>query len=199
MNVLDRSHLFSNLLNGITPTCHYTINGHQYNQGYFLADEIYSDLLTLVKTISEPRGLDKKVGYFYLSLSCFYKLIFVVKHFAKMQEAARKDVEHAFGVLQAQFAIIARPARGWTHHNLQMIMKCCVILHNMIIKNEQGMDTEFTYDGSSLAVVTAPEPAQSGDFSQFVSQFRLLQNSEKHYQLRNDLVSHLWALKGSEV
>jgi hypothetical protein len=164
-----------------------------------LANGIYADLSTLVKTISEPQGLDTKVGYFDLSLSCFYELIFVVKHFAKMQEAARKDVERAFGVLQARFAIIARPARGWTHHNLQMIMKCCVILHNMIIENERGMNTEFTYDGSSLAVFTAPEPARLGDFSQFVSKFCLLHNSEKHYQLRNDLVSHLWALKGSEV
>jgi hypothetical protein len=199
INVLNRSHLFSNLLNGITPTCHYTINGHQYNQGYFLAAGIYPDLSKVVKTISEPQGLDKKVGYFDLSLSCFYELIFVVNHFAKMQEAARKDVERAFGILQAQFAIIARPARGWTHHNLQMIMKCCVILHNMIIETKQGMNTEFTYNGSSLAVVTAPEPARSGDFSQFVSQFLLLHNSEKHYHIQNDLVSHLWALKGSEV
>jgi hypothetical protein len=27
-------------------------------------------------------------------------------HFAKQQEAAKKNVEHTFGILQAQFAII---------------------------------------------------------------------------------------------
>jgi hypothetical protein len=82
INMLDCLPLFKNLLYGLAPKCEYTINGNQYNQGYYLAYGIYPDWATLVKTLSQSRGLEQK-------------------HFVKMQEARRKDVEHAFGVLQA--------------------------------------------------------------------------------------------------
>jgi hypothetical protein len=54
--------------------------------GYYLADDIYPDWATFVKTIQEPQGNKKK-------------------YFATAQES-RKDVERAFGVLQSRFAIV---------------------------------------------------------------------------------------------
>ncbi|XP_074328216.1 uncharacterized protein LOC141666117 [Apium graveolens] len=39
INVLDRSHLFQELPEGHGPEMRYTINGHEYNMGYYLADE----------------------------------------------------------------------------------------------------------------------------------------------------------------
>jgi hypothetical protein len=112
-----------------------------------------------------------------------------------MQEAARKDVERVFGVLEARFAIVAQPAQGWSHRNLQKIMKCCVILHNMIIENERGSDQEFFYESTS-AIVTTPEPQRSFNYSQFFSNYQQVTNSNLHYQLQNDLFQHLWSLKG---
>ncbi|XP_019170454.1 PREDICTED: uncharacterized protein LOC109166024 [Ipomoea nil] len=82
INVLEASYLFSNLANDISPPCHYVIQGQQYNTGYYLVDGIYPKWSTLVQTIHEPRGPKKKL-------------------FAMMQEACRKDVKHAFGVLQS--------------------------------------------------------------------------------------------------
>ena len=37
--------------------------------------------------------------------------------FTKAQESARKDIERAFGVLQARFAIVRGPARFWDKKN----------------------------------------------------------------------------------
>ena len=56
-------------------------------------------------------------------------------YFAKAQEAARKDVERAFGVLKSRLAIVRGPGRVWDTETLGNIMKVCVIMHNMIIED----------------------------------------------------------------
>jgi hypothetical protein len=80
INVLERSFIFSDLAQGRAPPVNYTVNGHNYNMGYYLADGIYPRWATFVKTISSPQGNKRK-------------------HFAAAQESAKKDVERAFGVL----------------------------------------------------------------------------------------------------
>jgi hypothetical protein len=87
--VLQRSPIFARLAEGHGPQVNYSINDNDYSIGYYLTDGIYPSYVTFVKTISEPQGNKKK-------------------YFAKAQEACRKDVEHAFGVLQSRFAIVLR-------------------------------------------------------------------------------------------
>ncbi|RWR93167.1 putative nuclease HARBI1 [Cinnamomum micranthum f. kanehirae] len=128
INVLDRSPIFTDLGEGRTPPTNYSINGHEYTTGYFLADGIYPSWATFVKTIPCPNGPK-------------------ATNFAAVQESARKNVERAFGVLQARFSIVRGPARFWDRQTLQHIMKACIIMHNMIIEDERDQSLPPNYDG----------------------------------------------------
>ena len=75
--MLERSHLFYKLAQGRALVVNYSINGHDYTMGYYLADDIYPKWSTFVKTIPSPLGNKRKL-------------------FAKAQETYRKDVECAF-------------------------------------------------------------------------------------------------------
>ena len=58
INVLDRSPVFDEVLQGRAPEVNYTINGNSYNTGYYLTDEYY--LTTFVKTIPSPQNEKRK-------------------------------------------------------------------------------------------------------------------------------------------
>jgi hypothetical protein len=65
-----------------------------------------------------------------------------------------KDVERAFGILQARFAIVRGPARFWDQDCLWYIMTECVIMHNMIMEDDRGKDVAtpfFDLNGGSHA------------------------------------------------
>ncbi|KNE87156.1 hypothetical protein PSTG_19465 [Puccinia striiformis f. sp. tritici PST-78] len=74
-------------------------------------------------------------------------------------------------------------------------MTTCVILHNMIINSERDLNQEFTYD-SNQATVT-PNINRSPDLSSFIRNAVELRDSKAHFQLRDDLVRHLWMRKGA--
>ncbi|KAK1647083.1 hypothetical protein QYE76_064888 [Lolium multiflorum] len=58
INVLHRSLVFNRLLKGIAFVVNYEINCDAYDKTYYLADGIYSNWATLVKTIHKP-GAEK--------------------------------------------------------------------------------------------------------------------------------------------
>ena len=172
INVLHRSPLFENLAEGTAPQVNYIVNGHDYTMGYYLADGIYPSWATLVKSISLPMGNRRK-------------------YFAKAQEAARKDVERAFGVLQSRFAIVRGPARIWDTETLGMIMRACVIMHNMIVEDEGVVDPNerFEYGGDNVQ----PDHGQpTRTLDEFIDAHKRIRDKETHMQLKEDLIEHLW-------
>ncbi|XP_074265517.1 uncharacterized protein LOC141587955 [Silene latifolia] len=90
----DRSPVFDDIFEGRAPQVNFVVNGHQYNMEYYLTDCIYLQWATFVKYISAPQIRKHKL-------------------FATYQESVRKDVERAFGVLQARFAFSKQPCLIW--------------------------------------------------------------------------------------
>lgn len=194
INVLNQSPLFTNILQGSAPPTQFTVNGNQYNMGYYLADGIYPEWATFVKTIALPYSAKHKL-------------------FAKKQEAARKDVERAFGVLQARFAILRGPARFWNEETLTDIMYACIILHNMLVEDERDsyqvrFNDNEPYDIRSenehyeqLGSSDTLEGFAQGpvyEFSRVLETNKAIHDREKHHQLKADLVEHIWQRFGEE-
>uniref|UniRef100_A0A0D3DTQ6 DDE Tnp4 domain-containing protein n=1 Tax=Brassica oleracea var. oleracea TaxID=109376 RepID=A0A0D3DTQ6_BRAOL len=91
INVLDHSPVFDNIIKGQAPQVTFSVNGREYHMAYYLTDGIYPKWTTFIQSIPIPQ-VPKAVL------------------FAQHQEAVRKDVERAFGVLQARFVIVKNPA-----------------------------------------------------------------------------------------
>ncbi|GKC59919.1 ALP1-like protein isoform X1 [Tanacetum coccineum] len=170
LNVLYGSPLFDDEIADIAPECPFVVNGHTYRKCYYLADGIYPAWSTFVKTFSVAR--DEKT-----------------LKFKRVQEAARKDIERAFGVLQGRWGIIRQPARAMQINILKRIMYCCIILHNMILEDE-GFEVNLR------DVFVNPAPNIVRDWVErcdlHVRKTKELRDRKTHIDLRQDLMEHLW-------
>ncbi|KAL6844872.1 hypothetical protein ACP4OV_025531 [Aristida adscensionis] len=179
INVLNQSPLFIEAIKGEAPRVQFSVNGRQYHTGYYLADGIYPEWAVFVKTVSAPQLEKHKV-------------------FAREQEGARKDVERAFGVLQARFNIVRRPTRLWSRKTIGKVMKACVILHNMIVEDE-GEEVQFSIDlndrpGTSIALPPEVQKGNSNNtcFSDVLRRNAAIRDHSTHIQLKKDLIEHIW-------
>ena len=118
LNILDRSPLITDILENRFKCEPYSINGETFDEYYLLTDGIYPRWSNFVRSFKQPDTLRKK-------------------HFAKAQEAKRKEVERVFGMLEGRFNILSIPGRSWKTSTMKAIVKACVILHNMIIDDQR--------------------------------------------------------------
>ena len=81
-----------------------------------MVDGIYPELSRFVKTIEEP--FDRKTSAF-----------------AKWQEATRKGVERAFGVLQRKFHVLVRKIEMWYIGDIACVVNMCISMHNMMVSH----------------------------------------------------------------
>ncbi|XP_074352298.1 uncharacterized protein LOC141691458 [Apium graveolens] len=180
MFVLERigSPVFNDVLQGRAPKVNYTINGSNYNMGYYLTDGIYPEWATFVKNNTTYTRCEKKIIF-------------------KNQESQRKDIERAFGVLQSRFAIVRGSARFWDKADLGRIMRACIIIHNMIVEDER--DTYATrfgplpiYDDATNGLSQpnlGEEPSMT--YETYIQNSMQMRDKWAHRQLQNDLVEHI--------
>ncbi|GJS92585.1 ALP1-like protein, partial [Tanacetum coccineum] len=135
INVLDNSPLFDDLLDDLAPVVPYVVNGVEYRNGYYLADGIYPEWASFVKSFTV--ATDPKHTYF-----------------KQRQESARKDVERAFGVLQGRWGLIQQPARAYEVNTLRRIMYAGIIMHNMILEdqNMSVVDMKHVYSNPARLI-----------------------------------------------
>lgn len=156
----------------------FEVNGNKYSHGYYLADGIYPTWPVLIKTISNPQDPASK-------------------YFSKLQEAARKDIECAFSILQARWKILTAPCRLWSTHDIRNIMYCCIILHNMIVE-ERMKDDPIIKDYESKTTVSPNriDPRLAGTMASFIRNNQHLKDRNVHVQLMNDLKVSNWTAHG---
>jgi hypothetical protein len=144
INILNLSPFLHSLLDGTFENLEaeagilpFKISGMDFDKVFVLVDGIYPKYTRFVRGFQEPTNQTEQ-------------------NFTGWQEGARKDVERAFGVLQAKFQFIARPIHL---HHLQDIanrVATCIILHNMCVADRVMGDVYATYNPSATLLETSP-------------------------------------------
>ncbi|GJR10635.1 ALP1-like protein isoform X1 [Tanacetum coccineum] len=110
--------------------------------------------------------------------------------FKRVQESAKKDIERAFGVLQGRWGIIQQPARAYHMNTIRRIMYTCMILHNMILEDQNFDISEYWH------MYASPESNIQRTWVERCERQRRrnkeLRDRRVHEDLRHDIVEHLW-------
>ncbi|XP_022030521.1 uncharacterized protein LOC110931435 [Helianthus annuus] len=165
--VLQSSNLLDDVIDGVALDTSFYANDVKYKYGYYLTDDIYPEWATFVKSLSCPD--DEKRMY------C-----------KKKQEASRKYIERAFGMLKKKWSIIAQPSRILEKSKMRNVMYTCIILHNMKLEDSGRAFCGESYDESNQSTNSLLTYAEKE-----VIQARI-RDRDAHHNLRADLTEHLW-------
>ena len=100
--------------------------------------------------------------------------------FKKWQEAMRKCIERAFGVLQIKFQCLKNPCRKHDLKDAEDMMMACICLHNMMV--EHRIERHETEDSNFYQIVE--------DESLPVAVDSIQSQVNKHYAGRADELSN---------
>ena len=133
INILNNSHLFDAMLNGdlhkleqeagVVP---FMIGEESFDKVFLLVDGIYPKYNRFAKTVSFPITVEEK-------------------KYAGWQEAVRKDIERAFGVLKGQWQVLFRPILLHQTEDISKRASACFILHNMCVSDRVMGDVTVLY------------------------------------------------------
>jgi hypothetical protein len=175
INVLESSTLKTAIIAGRwPPKVEFNICGVKHNLAYVLADGIYPNWRCFVQTV--PRSSRPTPAQMAFSAA---------------QEAVRKDVECAFGIMQARFAFTRTPVRLWDVRDVKIAVLASIVLHNMII------DERFAHIDSTRDEHASSEPEIHTDVDMATLQVRSLRNLDiltdvaSHRRLKSRLVQHI--------
>ena len=85
------------------------------------------------------------------------------KAYTGWQEAARKDVERAFGVLKSRWQFLERPIHLHKLEDIGKRVTCCLILHNICVSDYVMGDPRERYKPDNTVEESAPSVVQPED------------------------------------
>lgn len=198
INVVAASTILNKIAAGtFPPPCEYRIAGVRRNKPYWFCDGIYPRAPFFISSISEPVTMKEKL-------------------YASIQEAVRKDIERAFGVLQSKWNIICRPSKFMTVDIMKDVMKCAIIMHNMCVEERDMLGTDYGMgdgeDSTDIMVGGGVSPMwcglvrQDGCFSPPGSSSlaalcearQFMEDESEHSCTKKLLMQHMWELYGDQ-
>jgi Plant transposon protein len=132
LNILNLSPFLSSLLDGsfiaIEKECvPFEIAGKSFESLYVCVDGIYPKYSRFVRGYKHPITVREK-------------------KFTEWQEACRKDIERAFGVLQGRWQCMQRPFHQLDPKLIGIRVAACLILHNMGVSDRVMEDVRARYN-----------------------------------------------------
>ena len=129
---------------GVVP---FRIGLQQFNHTWITTDGIYPRYVRFVKGIKQPISPQE----------CKY---------TAWQEAVRKDIERAFGVLKGTWQFLERPILLLDLQHISNRVVTCLILHNILMSDRVMGEVGVTYNPAvqveeDVAVVTQPNDLQN--------------------------------------
>jgi hypothetical protein len=146
LNILNLSPLLESLVDGsfteleqssmLVP---FEVAGNMFHRLFVLVDGIYPPYSRFVKGIQLP-------------------LTDAEKRYTAWQEASRKDIERAFGVLQSPFQVMVRPFLGHSLKKISNVVSACLIMHNMCVSDRvMGGDVYARYNPANSLTIDEDE------------------------------------------
>lgn len=194
INIIDHSTTLDAISPGnFPPDVKFVANCVEYCMLYYLADCVYPNWRLFLRTITEKVTPEEKL-------------------FAIAQEAIRKDVERAFGVLVARFHILARPAWLWYRSNSHNRMTACIIMRSMVVEaRRESYESEMsslrlfqdvknlfqvseTFKWQSRAAIKSDTGTPMTDFmwgGLVLQRKGRISSTVDHFALKHDLIAHV--------
>ncbi len=179
---------------GSFPSVPYQMLQGTESQLYFAADNIYPQFPIFMQSCGDSSNP-------------------VIHFFSKRLEAVRKDVERAFGILQARFAFLRKPVLLWCLERMETSVLCCIILHNMIIEEEMeypdDSDTNLfsssyiqwgrssAVETDALEALTLQNVPRQYSLDTYVENIKSAQSLNKFISMRNNLINHMYHYRHS--
>ncbi len=109
---------------GVVP---FSISEEEFNKTWITVDGIYPQWTRFVKGIKQPVGRKEQ-------------------RYTKWQEAVRKDIERAFGVLKGTWQFLERPIHLLDLNLISKRVTTCIILHNILVSDRVMGEVGATYN-----------------------------------------------------